>query len=157
MCHDLRKYLREGKRGDLTTLGGECPVWKANGRCHAGWKCRFVGTHMEEVELDDGRKELRLTVDSNRATGAELEENESRAGVFNVVTTEQKLTLSRRKMKTDKADAYEQWMEKEGKELERTYHKQKKEDQKDHQANYTEPPFKPSEKKRIYFGPDTLS
>ncbi|KAI9730152.1 MAG: tRNA-dihydrouridine synthase 3 [Claussenomyces sp. TS43310] len=155
MGHDLRKYLKEGKREDLTTLGGKCPVWEANGGCHAGWKCRFVGSHMQEVEREDGRKELILTVDSNRAATGELDDNEHRAGVHNVVSTEEKLSLSKRKTKTDKADQYSDWLEKESKETDRIYHKTPKEEREENRAKYKDPPFMPSEKRRLYFGPET--
>jgi tRNA-dihydrouridine synthase 3 len=143
MCHDIRKYLKEGKREDLTTLGGKCPVWEANGRCYAGWKCRFAGSHMEEITLDDGRKELRLTIDPTRAHGAELEDNEHRVGVHNIASTEQKLNLARRKTKTDKADQYCNWLDMESREVEEI------------RAQYTERPFRASEKRRLYFGPET--
>ena len=58
--HDLRKYLKDWKRSDLSTFGGICPIYDVKGKCDSGWKCRFVSSHMVEVELQDGRKELRL-------------------------------------------------------------------------------------------------
>lgn len=155
MCHDLRKYLKEGKREDLTTLDGKCPVWEANGACFAGWKCRFVGSHMQEIEREDGRKELVLTTDSARNVVAEQDDNEHRAGVVNVVTTEQKLSLAKRKTKTEKADQFSEWLDNEAKELDKVYHKTSKEEREDNRAQYSEPPFKASEKRRIYFGPET--
>lgn len=171
MGHDIRKYLKEGKREDLETFQGQCPVWEANGRCYAGWKCRFVSSHMKEVEHEDGRKELTLTVDPTRAKGAELEEEENRAGVFNVVATKDKLDLAKRRFDTEKSDKYSAWLDKESKEMDKLFHKKKDEGQvdkdeaqkesdakeliKDIRAQYTEPPFQPSEKRRIYFGPET--
>jgi tRNA-dihydrouridine synthase 3 len=158
MGHDLRKYLKEGKREDLTTFNGKCPVWEVNGRCYAGWKCRFVTSHMEEIEREDGRKELVLTIDPERAATAALDEDENRAGVFNVVSTKEKLDLSRRRIKTEKADKYTEWLDRDGKELDKIYHKKKdetKEEIEDNRAQYIEPPFQPSEKRRLYFGPET--
>jgi tRNA-dihydrouridine synthase 3 len=158
MGHDLRKYLKEGKREDLTTFNGKCPVWEVNGSCYAGWKCRFVSSHMKEIEREDRRKELVLKIDPNRATTATVEEDENRAGVFNVVSTMEKLNLSRRRIKTQKADKYSEWLDRDGKELEKIYHKKKdetKEEMEDNRAQYTEPPFQPSEKRRLYFGPET--
>jgi tRNA-dihydrouridine synthase 3 len=158
MCHDLRKYLKEGKRDDLTTFDGKCPVWEVNGRCYAGWKCRFVSSHMEEIERGGGQKELVLTIDPERATTAAIDDEENRAGVFNVATAKEKLDLSRRTTRTDKADKYTEWLEKDGRELDKVYHKKKdelKEEMEDNRAQYIEPPFQPSEKRRLYFGPET--
>ena len=64
--HDLRKYLIDWKREDLTTFSGVCPIWAARGRCHVGWKCRFVGSHMRERETEDGRIELVLVEDESK-------------------------------------------------------------------------------------------
>jgi len=153
--HDLRKYLKEGKREDLTTFSGKCPVWEVNGRCYAGWKCRFVASHMEEITREDGRKELVLTIDPARATGAELDDEENRAGVVNVVATADKLDLARRRFKTEKSDAYSAWLEKDSKIQEKFFHKKKDEIIEDHRAEYVEPPFRPSEKRRLYYGPET--
>jgi tRNA-dihydrouridine synthase 3 len=158
MGHDLRKYLKEGKRDDLVTFNGKCPVWEANGRCYAGWKCRFVSSHMEEIDREDGRKELVLTIDPDRAVTAAVDNDENRAGVFNVVSAKEKLDLSRRRTKTDRADKYIEWLDRDGKELDKVYHKKKNEAKgeiEDNRAQYTEPPFQPSEKRRLYFGPET--
>jgi tRNA-dihydrouridine synthase 3 len=158
MGHDLRKYLKDGKRDDLATFNGKCPVWEVNGRCYAGWKCRFVSSHMEEIDREDGRKELVLTIDPDRAVTAAVDDDENRAGVFNVVSAKEKLDLSRRRIKTDRADKYTEWLDRDGKELDKVYHKKKdeaKEEIEDNRAQYTEPPFQPSEKRRLYFGPET--
>lgn len=32
--HDLRKYLKEGRREDLTTFNGKCPVYEVQGFCN---------------------------------------------------------------------------------------------------------------------------
>ncbi|KAL6811810.1 hypothetical protein V8C40DRAFT_283785 [Trichoderma camerunense] len=48
MCHDLRKYLSEGRREDVKALGRKCPAFEAYGYCASGWKCRFVKSHMQE-------------------------------------------------------------------------------------------------------------
>lgn len=153
--HDLRKYLKEGKREDLTTFSGKCPVWEANGRCYAGWKCRFVSSHMEEIEREDGKKELVLTVDPARATGAEIDNDENRAGVVNVVATADKLDLARKRFKAERSDAYSAWLEKDSKIQEKFFHQKKGEDIEDRRAEYTEPPFRASEKRRLYYGPET--
>jgi tRNA-dihydrouridine synthase 3 len=158
LSHDLRKYLKEGRREDLTTFEGKCPVFEVNGRCHAGWKCRFVGSHSKEIEHDDGRKELILLVDPIKATTAEVDDGENRVGVHNVVSSLDKLNLARRVTKTPKSDQYNEWIEKDAREMDKTYHKKKDDDTEtkaEHRATFIDPPFRPSEKRRIYFGPET--
>jgi tRNA-dihydrouridine synthase 3 len=86
------------------------------------------------------------------------DDNDSRAGVVNVVSTKDKLDLARRRTKTERADSYSEWLDKDTKEGEKVYHKKKEETEEekhDNRAQYTEPPFRPSEKRRIYFGPET--
>ena len=53
LCHDLRKYLQDGRRGDLDSFDGKCPVFTKYGWCPSGWKCRFVRSHMKEVERSE--------------------------------------------------------------------------------------------------------
>ncbi|KAF2196057.1 tRNA-dihydrouridine(47) synthase [NAD(P)(+)] [Delitschia confertaspora ATCC 74209] len=204
--HDLRKYLTKGKREDLKTLDGLCPVWDAKGICGAGWKCRFVGSHSEERETEDGRKELVLIEDPERKTkAAQMVTAEDEVGVVNVVDKQTKIDLQKRKIQTPKSDAYIKW-------LDRVFEEQKRvEDERraknaaaaqekaageekaeaakddignadaevdvgmaetksetdsekvdktaeevlDNRAQYIEPPFLPSEKRRIYYGPET--
>ncbi len=117
-------------------------------------------SHSKEIEREDGRKELvlleRADVSSN--TIQDEDENENRKGIYNVVTTGQKLELARRKMKTDKADKYTEWLEKDQKEMEKKHNRKKdesKEYAEENRAQFTDPPFLPSEKRRIYFGPET--
>ncbi|RDW72995.1 putative tRNA-dihydrouridine(47) synthase [NAD(P)(+)] [Coleophoma cylindrospora] len=156
--HDLRKYLAEGKRGDLETFEGKCPVWEVNGKCHAGWKCRFAKSHSKEIEHEDGRKELVLVEDPTRVTSEGFEDDESRAGVFNVVKTAEKLCLAKRQMKLEKSEVYSVWLDKEARELEKIYQRKKDDadaDREENRANFVDPPLLPSEKRRIYFGPET--
>ncbi|KAI6715665.1 hypothetical protein JHW43_001867 [Diplocarpon mali] len=153
--HDLRNYLQDGKREDLSTFEGRCPVWEKHGVCHAGWKCRFVASHSKEITREDGRKELILTFKD----GAEKEETEEegRKDVFNVVSTKDKLDLARKRFKTDKSDEYNRWLDEEQKEMGKIYHRKKSdlEDREENRAIFKDPPFLPSEKRRIYFGPET--
>jgi tRNA-dihydrouridine synthase 3 len=109
MGHDLRIYLKDGKRADMETFNGKCPIWEAYGNCPAGWKCRFVGSHSEEIEHEDGRRELILKGDPLKAD----------MGIVNFVGPEEKMNLSRRKMDLKKSDQYNQWMEKEAKIMEK--------------------------------------
>lgn len=166
--HDLRKYLKDWKREDLSTFAGVCPTWSLKGRCDSGWKCRFAASHSEERTIEDGRKELVLL---EKAPDSNSVEPVSTDGLLNEISTQGKIDLTKRKVKTPKADQFSQWIEKlgqlndshdgpqnesqpngsntvtEGKEKETTKH--------DNRARYVEPPFLPSEKRKIYFGPET--
>ncbi|ORY14193.1 tRNA-dihydrouridine(47) synthase [NAD(P)(+)] [Clohesyomyces aquaticus] len=166
MEHDLRKYLEKGKREDLTTFGGKCPVYESRGVCTLGWKCRFAGSHSEERETEDGRKELVLTEDAERKAAAEISTAaEDEVGVVNVVPKEAKINLSKRKTGTPRSDAYLQWVNANSDDLRSRFDNKKKlaigkedtekEDKDDNRAQYTEPPFLPSEKRRLYYGPET--
>ncbi|MCJ1309664.1 tRNA-dihydrouridine synthase 3 [Agyrium rufum] len=170
--HDLRKYLKEGKREDLSTFGGKCPIWETKGRCDAGWKCRFAGSHSEEHTHADGRKELRLVEDYDRvkkSQGPDGSAGYQDVGVANVVSTEDKIALTKKIIKTPKADAYVVYLDKLSREQEKFSNQRRalpeedssdaeaneKAPREDNRASYVEPPFLPSEKRRIYFGPET--
>lgn len=164
--HDLRTYLKQYKREDLTSFNGMCPVYEARGRCHAGWKCRFVGSHMTERETADGRKELVLLEDEERKRKAQpLVPFATEDGTVNVVSMEDKIALSRRKITTERAEEYSKYLDKMAKEMEayilnhgegkEQTDGQAKEEKEENRAQYIEPPFLPSEKRRIYFGPET--
>lgn len=155
-CHDLRKYLQEGKQKDLETFEGKCPVWQVHGTCYAGWKCRFVSSHSKEIDREGGRKELVL-IDKDDAKPLEYDD-ETRKEVYNVVSTKDKLDLAKRKTKTEKADKYVEWLEEDQKEMDKIYHQRRDEtDEKreENRAVFKDPPLLPSEKRRIYFGPET--
>ncbi|MCJ1281054.1 tRNA-dihydrouridine synthase 3 [Xylographa opegraphella] len=168
--HDLRKYLKDWKREDLSTFGGECPIWALKGKCDSGFKCRFAGSHMKEQETSDGKQELLLVEregpDRSMLNGGS---EEKEVGIVNVISTQAKADLLKRKTPTPKADEYAAFLDKSGKEvLERSEHSGNKDPVKDAndntngddpvqdiRAQYVEPPFLPSEKRRIYFGPET--
>ncbi|KAL9027455.1 MAG: hypothetical protein Q9196_004022 [Gyalolechia fulgens] len=176
--HDLRKYLRDWKRADLTTFGGICPIWQTRGRCSVGWKCRFVGSHMEERVTDDGKKELVLTVKPDRDGLLATEDATTSIGTLNEISTQAKNDLMKRKLETPKADAYTTWLDsqvqKPGEQRDRLSHRKGVEPsndgdvrlggadaddyrqvKEDERARYISPPFLPSEKRKIYFGPET--
>jgi tRNA-dihydrouridine synthase 3 len=161
MSHNLRQYLEKGKKGDMTTFGGKCPVWEIYGTCHAGWKCRFARSHSTEIIREDGRKELILieSPSTGKATDeGEEDDDENRPGVFNVVGTKDKLALAKRKIQTDKADRYTKWLDENGKLIDKVHNQKKdasEETKQENRAQYIDPPFLPSEKRRIYFGPET--
>jgi tRNA-dihydrouridine synthase 3 len=158
--HDLRKYLKEGRREDLTTFGGKCPIYDVKGFCHLGWKCRFVGSHSEERTTEDGRQELVLTEDAKRkAKIKDLEEEE--AEVANILPKDIRFGLSRRKIGTPRSDQYLDWVNN-SKDAERelfdAHHgdtEALKEEKDARRAEFVEAPFRPSEKRRLYYGPET--
>ncbi|KAF2820379.1 tRNA-dihydrouridine(47) synthase [NAD(P)(+)] [Ophiobolus disseminans] len=158
--HDLRKYLKEGRREDLTAFDGQCPIYEVKGYCHLGWKCRFSGSHSEERTTDDGRQELVLREDAERkAKFKDLGEDE--VDVVNVLDKEVRFGLSRRKIGTPRSDQYLEWINT-NKDAERDLfdaHQGDKEGLKEEKearrAEYKEAPFKPSEKRRLYYGPET--
>ncbi|KAI1106167.1 FMN-linked oxidoreductase [Jackrogersella minutella] len=159
-CHDLRKYLKEGRRDDLDTLDGKCPIFEKYGRCTAGWKCRFVKSHSKEVEREDGRKELILLQSSDSMDTDE--DPDQRPGVVNVVSTDIKWELARRKVNFEKSEPYIKWLDNDT-DITRKFHNAKKQGgeeagtngREEIRAQFVDPPLKPSEKRKIYFGKET--
>ncbi|EEU48089.1 uncharacterized protein NECHADRAFT_75304 [Fusarium vanettenii 77-13-4] len=162
LSHDLRKYLEDGRRGDVETFEGKCPVFTAHGHCPSGWKCRFVKSHMKEIEHEDGRKELVLintSADSGQNGEPQNEESEEqRPDISNIVSMDKKIDLNRKRTDFTKADQYITWLNKEAKLSEEFMNRRKNQSDEgieDLRARYVDPPFKPSEKRRLYFGPET--
>ncbi|KAK7223689.1 hypothetical protein V2G26_011692 [Clonostachys chloroleuca] len=163
--HDLRKYLAEGRREDVETFGGKCPIFEQHGRCSAGWKCRFVKSHMREVEHEDGRKELVLIDNVTKQVSNGLEEGKEgddiedrRADVFNIVPMQNKIDLNRKRVDFSRSEKYIEWLNKETKANDKLFQATKDktpEEMAELRAAFVDPPFKPSEKRRIYFGPET--
>jgi tRNA-dihydrouridine synthase 3 len=177
--HDLRRYLKDRKREDLTTFGSLCPVFQVRGRCSAGWKCRFVGSHSKEVDHEDGRKELVLVEDGSRVNStvneASAEDNE--AGVVNTIDMGDRIRLTRRNFDTPKTQAYLDWMINSSEEPHEQGHRKNHGEEivlrnssspepngtddgttsqrADHRAGFTDARLLPSEKRRLYFGPET--
>ncbi|RYO00218.1 tRNA-dihydrouridine(47) synthase [NAD(P)(+)] [Alternaria tenuissima] len=159
--HDIRKYLKEGRREDLTTFDGQCPVYAVKGFCHFGWKCRFVGSHSEERTTEDGRQELVLKEDPERKAKFSSFDEEAEAEVVNIVPKDVKIGLSRRKIGTPRADQYIEWIEKNHRNEREMFDAAQmnmeilKEEKEARRAEYVEAPFRPSEKRRLYYGPET--
>ncbi|OQE02910.1 hypothetical protein PENVUL_c037G07881 [Penicillium vulpinum] len=169
--HDLRVYLKDHKREDLTTLGNMCPSYEALGKCYSGWKCRMVGSHSTERENEDGKKELILLENAERMEKARPRvAHATPDGIVNIISNEDKISLMRRREDTPRADAYTKWATEVSAELEKAIHQrstvrekgelvepneQAKIDIQENRAQFLEPPFMPSEKRRIYFGPET--
>lgn len=161
--HDLRKYLAEGRRSDLEVYEGKCPVWEKLGRCPNGWRCLFLRSHMKEIEHEDGRKELILIEDPDRKQPGDLG-GDNMPGVVNIVTMEQKLQLGKKKVDFSVSEKYIAWTDKD-QDMTRKLFNQKRTDSshatsrdaavEDYRANFVDPPFKASEKRRLYFGRET--
>ncbi|KAI0392780.1 tRNA-dihydrouridine synthase 3 [Xylariaceae sp. FL0594] len=165
MCHDIRVYLSEGRRPDVETLNGKCPVYGQYGYCPSGWKCRFVKSHSKEVQHEDGRKELVLLRESNQA---EDDNQDARPGVVNVVSADVKWDLARKKVVLEKSEEYIKWLDRDSEITHKLYNR-KRQDTEDApadapaerdeleelRAQFVDPPFKPSEKRKIYFGRET--
>ncbi|KAK3723187.1 tRNA-dihydrouridine synthase 3 [Vermiconidia calcicola] len=159
--HDLRKYLQDGKRGDLETFEGMCPILEVKGKCTAGWRCRFAGSHSKEVQHEDGRKELMLVKKNGETVDGDAgaEEGEEGIAVANVVSVGDKIQLRKKKFPTSKSEQYLKWLD----QRMNNGGNSKAEDGNDeatngvheNRARYREPPLKPSEKRRIYYGPET--
>ena len=170
--HDLRKYLSQYKREDLKTFDGICPVWVSRGRCNVGWKCRFVGSHSKEAEHEDGRKELVLVEIPDLVTRYPSSSESTEAEVANVIAIKDRINLTKKKFPTTKSDQYIQQLDQEYDKRNERSSKPKTdhangnfngtgntalstETAADNRASYTEVGFLPSEKRRLYFGPET--
>ena len=149
--HDLRKYLRDWKRPDLQTFEAKCPVFAAKGWCDSGWKCRFVGSHSAERDTQEGQSELVLLGYGHQCQAADATEGVSS---FNTISGETRTKLMKKKLGTPKTDSYLEWM-KANQEEEEDPLDQTLAEREENRADYREPPFLPSEKRKIYFGPET--
>lgn len=160
--HDIRRYLKEGKREDMQTFNGKCPIWGAKGKCNAGWKCRFAGSHSKEIKHEDGRMEFVLDQPNETATSNsnDDDEGEGAGGVVNIVSMADKITLRKKKWPTPKSEVFLDWLNKnmsgdDWKKPQSNGNGDANGDAKDNRASYIEQPPKPSEKRRIYYGPET--
>ncbi|KAI0438035.1 hypothetical protein F4803DRAFT_536465 [Xylaria telfairii] len=161
MCHDLRVYLAEGRRPDVETLNGKCPVFERYGRCPSGWKCRFVKSHSKEIQHEDGRKELVLVQEGDQA-GVD-DNQDARPGVVNVASSDIKWDLARKKVVLEKSEAYIKWLDRDSEITHKIYNRKQggedtpadPSDLEELRAQFVDPPFKPSEKRKIYFGRET--
>lgn len=158
--HDLREYMSKGRRGDLSTFEGKCPVYEVNGRCFSGWKCRFISSHSKEIQREDGRKEL-ILIEENKVDSSE--DYDIQVGVYNTINAAKKYDLARKKISTEISDKYLNWLEKHQEKMDKFYHQKNNEIgteknsevKEDLRAQYIDPPLQASEKRRVYFGADT--
>lgn len=126
--HDITKYL-EAKPQDLE---GVCPVFEALGDCPAGIKCRWLKSHFQ-----DGK----LVVDQEKKASAEAINHET-----NRVLPKQQNDLQRKKYPLQKSMQYIKYLDS----IKGPADEAEEQDQKkDAAASYIEPPFLPSEKKKL--------
>lgn len=161
--HNLREYLQTGRRPDLEVLGGKCPIYEVSGDCPMGWKCLFVQSHSREMTHPDGTAELVLLKDLERKKPKPEGEEGDFPGVVNTVSAEKKIALSRKRADLSKSQKYIDWLEKDI-DLSRKIFNPKRNDEapksndeklQEYRAAFVEPPLKPSEKRRVYFGRET--
>lgn len=84
--HDVQEYLAK-KQADV---GGPCPVFNALGYCPAGFKCRFLHSHMKDFKLvrDD----------------AKVEKMKKISYEINCITSDEKFGLMKKRFEFTKAD-----------------------------------------------------
>lgn len=163
--HDLRKYLKDGKREDLNTFNGACPIFDVKGKCSAGWRCRFAAAHSNEIEHEDGRKELvqiakevngGSNVNEQDDAAQNWKDDEESTGVVNIVSSEAKINLRKKKHPLPRSDKYSKWLNDREQDYQRnTSYSSNNTEKHENRADYFEPPLRPSEKRRIYYGPET--
>ncbi|CAI4218603.1 unnamed protein product [Parascedosporium putredinis] len=137
LCHNLREYL-EARPKDTSPETGTCPLYEVLGRCPAGFKCRFAEHHMMTYEHPDGRQEMVLT-------------EKKRPPPRRVVQAFQRVDFK-------EADQFCNWLDHEAKIVDKLHnqHRMKAATELDElRAQFVDPPFLPSEKRRLYFGPET--
>ena len=127
----------------------------------------LLGSFEDVDKKDDNEKndENGETAENTEAEGkASNRENkdvdfeEQRPSVFNIVSMDKKIDLNRKRVDFSRSDQYIIWLNKEAKLSEEFQNRRKgqsTEGIEDLRARYVDPPFRPSEKKRLYFGPET--
>lgn len=173
--HNIRKYLQEHKRSDLITFNGLCPVWETKGKCPAGWKCRFVGSHSKEIDHPNTGKELVLAEDPTRtAKHAQVSSEEEEAGVTNTLTPLQRIQLAKKQIPTPRSDEFLRFLDSQSQlpsaqgrgTTNGTRNSSSPEPDTEggeangnvrveSRASFQDTPLRPSEKRRLYFGAET--
>ncbi|KAK6526750.1 tRNA-dihydrouridine synthase 3 [Arthrobotrys megalospora] len=143
--HDIRGYL--GQRENLND--GVCPVWAERGKCPVGWKCKWIKSHMRDVEVpledatEGSRKELQLVVNEEK-----YKEYIAGQGVTsslkNEISAETKKLLMHKKFSYEKSDPFLKYLD-----------ETSGEERRDNNASYKETRFKPSEKRRLHISAET--
>ncbi|EPS38073.1 hypothetical protein H072_8190 [Dactylellina haptotyla CBS 200.50] len=160
--HDIRAYLDQ--RENLND--GVCPVWAERGTCGGGWKCKWIKSHMREVDVpledptvEGTRKELQLVTDEEK-NKEYLAGLGSTGPMKNEISAETKKLLMHKKFSYGKSDAFLKYLEqtageKPGEKPQKEANDDDEGVRRDNNASYTETPFKPSEKRRLHISAST--
>ncbi|PIS54018.1 hypothetical protein CJI97_003716 [Candidozyma auris] len=126
--HDVDFYLST-KPADIE---GTCPVFLALGYCPTGLKCRWLGSHYD--------KETKTLIKAETDLSSQNYE-------INKISPEHRMDLQKHRYVFEKAGPYNKYLDSLVKNDENIA--KQREDAKENAATYTEPPFKPAEKKRL--------
>lgn len=157
--HDIGRYI-ESKPADLP---GVCPVYEAIGQCPVGLKCRWLHSHFSNNAVTRNEKVVAEAAQANyevsRVPAHTLNELQKKSFPFpladqyipymdavikmNSVLNNQSGTIVRENKDTDDSETK---LEAAGAEAE----SEAKTEALDNAANYIDPPFLPSEKKKLY-------
>ncbi|KAF3904147.1 hypothetical protein AA313_de0204948 [Arthrobotrys entomopaga] len=155
--HDIRAYL--GQRENLNE--GVCPVWAERGMCGGGWKCKWIKSHMREVDVpledpsaEGSRKELQLVVDEERHKEY-LANIGAKGGMKNEISADVKKSLMHRQFPYEKSDKFLKYLDETAGEKPQRESKDSEEEKRDNNSSYTETPLKPSEKRRLHISANT--
>ncbi|RVD86609.1 uncharacterized protein DFL_004877 [Arthrobotrys flagrans] len=144
--HDIRVYL--SKRENLND--SVCPVWADMGKCPVGWKCKWIKSHMQDVEVpsedpaaEGTRKELQLIVDEDKYNKY-IATHGAAGSLKNEISAETKKALSRKQFTYEKSDPFLKYLD-----------ETSGEERRDNNASYKETRFRPSEKRRLHISAET--
>lgn len=129
--HNIEEYLGL-KSADIE---GDCPVFKAIGYCPAGLRCRWLGSHYNK-ETKKLVKDLEVMEAHKSLDNYEV----------NKINPDAKFALQKKKYDFQRATPIIEWLDSQ---VQNDEYKKNLEQKKDNQAEYREPPFKLSEKKKL--------
>lgn len=115
------------------------------------------GTHKPTSSEEPGKTDEPKTDEPKTGNGPDGPEDQ-RPGVYNTVRSDVKFGLNRKRLDFTKADEYIKWLGEDAKiadTLSQSRKDQSQESIEDLRAKFVDAPFKPSEKRRLYFGPET--
>lgn len=140
--HSLEDFIKQ-KPADNE---GVCPVFKAIGYCPAGFKCRWLSSHLNK-ETNTLVRDLE-----------KMDEAKTNNYEINYILNDAKRLLSRKQYVFEKADPFINYLDEQkkislslngGEALEVKEDTTKQDQVKENQSTYIEAPFKASEKKRL--------
>ncbi|KAF3903014.1 hypothetical protein ABW20_dc0109535 [Dactylellina cionopaga] len=155
--HDIRGYLDH--RENLNE--GVCPVWAERGKCPVGWKCKWVKSHMQEVDVpledpavEGTRKEFQLVIDEDKYNGYIVSTGPENT-MKNEISPETKKYLMHKKFPYEKSDSFLKYLDDTAGGKPQKESNSEESEKRDNNASYKEAPFKPSEKRRLHISAST--